>query len=224
MADVVIVSGARTPVGAFGGTLKATPVVELGSLVLKESLKRGGLRPVATDDLTRFEADLFKGRGMVELEREFYDYDDSLQPVKIDEVIMGNVVGAGQGQNVARQAMIKAGIPKETTAFTVNKVCASGMKAVALATQAILSGEAEVILAGGMENMSLIPYAIPNARWGARMNDADLIDLLVFDGLFEILYGYHMGITAENIAENYGISRKEQDELGPSAIRGQERP
>ncbi len=214
MVDVVIVSGARTPVGAFGGTLKTTPVVEMGSLVLKETLKRGGLKPVATDDLTRFEADLFKGQGMVELEREFHDYDDSLQPVKIDEVIMGNVVGAGQGQNVARQAMIKAGIPKETTAFTVNKVCASGMKAVALATQAILCGEAEVILAGGMENMSLIPYAIPNARWGARMNAADLVDLLVFDGLFEILYGYHMGITAENIAENYGISRKEQDELG----------
>jgi acetyl-CoA C-acetyltransferase len=132
----------------------------------------------------------------------------------VDEVIIGNVVGAGQGQNVARQAMIKAGIPKETNAFTVNKVCASGMKAVALAMQAIRSGEAEIVLAGGMENMSLIPYTIPSARWGARMNNVDMVDLVVFDGLFEIFYGYHMGLTAENISELYKISRKEQDEVG----------
>jgi acetyl-CoA C-acetyltransferase len=110
--------------------------------------------------------------------------------------------------------MIKAGIPKETNAFTVNKVCASGMKAVTLAAQSISAGEAEIVLAGGMENMSLIPYALPAARWGARMNNADLVDLMVFDGLFEIFYGYHMGLTAENIAENYGISREEQDQLG----------
>jgi acetyl-CoA C-acetyltransferase len=214
MKDVVIVSGARTPVGAFGGTLKDTPVVQLGALVLKETLKKVELRPLVTNDLTQFEPDIFKGKGMVALEREAYDYDDSLQPVQIDEVIMGNVVGAGQGQNVARQAMIKAGISKETNAFTVNKVCASGMKAVALAAQSIRSGEAEVILAGGMENMSLIPYALPDARWGARMNNVELVDLMVFDGLYEIFYGYHMGITAENIAEQYGISRQEQDELG----------
>jgi acetyl-CoA C-acetyltransferase len=151
---------------------------------------------------------------MVDLEKEGHDYEDSLQPVQIDEVIMGNVVGAGQGQNVGRQAMIRAGIPKETNGFTVNKVCASGMKAVALGAQAIQSGEADIILAGGMENMSLIPYALPAARWGARMNATDLVDLMVFDGLFEIFYGYHMGITAENIAEKYGISRQEQDELG----------
>ncbi len=214
MRDVVIVSGIRTPVGAFGGTLKSTPVIELGALVLKETLKKIGLRPVATDDLLQFEADLFKGKGRVDLENRAYDYEDALQPIQIDEVIMGNVVGAGQGQNVARQAMIKAGIPKETNAFTVNKVCASGMKTVALATQAIALGEADVILAGGMENMSLIPYALPAARWGARMNNVELVDLMVFDGLWEIFYGYHMGITAENIAENYGISREEQDELG----------
>jgi acetyl-CoA C-acetyltransferase len=109
--------------------------------------------------------------------------------------------------------MIRAGVPKETTAFTVNKVCASGMKAVALATQAIRSGEADIILAGGMENMSLIPYARPAARWGARMNDAPMVDLMVFDGLFEIFYGYHMGITAENVAEKYGITRREQDDV-----------
>lgn len=214
MRDVVIVSGARTPVGTFGGTLKSTPVVQLGALVLQQTLKKVGLRPIATDDLTQFEPELFKGKGMVELEKEAYDYDDSLQPVQIDEVIMGNVVGAGQGQNVARQAMINAGISKETNAFTVNKVCASGMKAVSLAAQSIHCGEAEVILAGGMENMSLIPYGLPACRWGARMNNVDLVDLMVFDGLFEIFYGYHMGITAENIAEHYGISRKEQDELG----------
>jgi acetyl-CoA C-acetyltransferase len=214
MNDVVIVSGARTAVGAFGGTLKSTPVVQLGALTLKGALVKAGLRPVATEDVTQFEPDSLKGVGMVELEEEAYDYDESLQPVKIDEVIMGNVVGAGQGQNVARQAMVRAGISKETPAFTVNKVCASGMKAVALAVQAIRSGEAEVILAGGMENMSLIPYALPAARWGARLNNTELVDLMVFDGLYEIFYGYHMGMTAENIAAMYGISRQEQDELG----------
>ena len=214
MRDVVIVSGARTPVGSFGGTLKTTPVVQLGALVLRETLKKVNLRPVATDALTQFEPDGIKGKGMIELEKEGYGYDDSFQPVQIDEVIMGNVVGAGQGQNVGRQAMIRAGISKETGGFTVNKVCASGMKTVALATQAIGFGEAEVILAGGMENMSLIPYALPAARWGARMNNTDLVDLMIMDGLFEIFYGYHMGLTAENIAETYGISREEQDELG----------
>jgi len=214
MRDVVIVSGIRTPVGTFGGTLKSTPVVQLGALVLKETLKKVNLKPVATDNLTRFDPDALKGIGMIDLEKEAYDYDDSFQPVEIDEVILGNVVGAGQGQNVARQAMIRAGISKETGAFTVNKVCASGMKAIALAAQSISLGEADAVLAGGMENMSLIPYTLPAARWGARMNNADLVDLMVMDGLFEIFYGYHMGLTAENIAEKYGISREEQDELG----------
>jgi len=214
MKDAVIVAGVRTPVGTFGGSLKTTPVVQLGALVLKEALKKVSLRPVVTETLSRFEPDSLKGIGMIDLEKEGYDYNDSFRPIEIDEVIMGNVVGAGQGQNVARQAMIRAGIPKETGAFTVNKVCASGMKAVALATQAIRFEEAEVILAGGMENMSLIPYGLPAARWGARMNNTDLVDLMVFDGLFEIFYGYHMGLTAENIAEKYDISREEQDELG----------
>ncbi|MCJ7683593.1 MAG: acetyl-CoA C-acetyltransferase [Desulfobacteraceae bacterium] len=214
MRDVVIVSGIRTPVGTFGGTLKSTPVVQLGALVLKETLKKVNLKPVATDNLIRFDPDALKGIGMIDLEKGAYDYDDSFQPVEIDEVILGNVVGAGQGQNVARQAMIRAGISKETGAFTVNKVCASGMKAIALAAQSISLGEADAVLAGGMENMSLIPYTLPAARWGARMNNADLVDLMVMDGLFEIFYGYHMGLTAENIAEKYGISREEQDELG----------
>ena len=214
MRDVVIVSGARTPVGAFGGSLKDTPVVQLGALVLKETLKKAGLRPVASEKLTRFEPDALKDTGQVELEKGFYDYDDALQPVNIDEVIMGNVVAAGQGQNVARQASIRAGIPKETGAYTVNKLCASGMKAMALAAQAIRYGEAEIILAGGMENMSLIPYAVPGARWGARMGNVEMVDLLTLDGLNEVFYGYHMGMTAENIAAKYGISREEQDEIG----------
>jgi acetyl-CoA C-acetyltransferase len=214
MGDVVVVSGKRTAVGTFGKTLKSTPVVDLGALVLKETLKNVQLKPVATDNLTQFEPDALKGLGMIDLESKAYDYDDAFQPIEVDEVIMGNVVGAAQGQNVGRQAMIKAGISKETSAFTLNKVCASGMKAIALATQSIASGDADVILAGGMENMSLIPYALPAARWGARMNNANLVDLMVMDGLFEIFYGYHMGLTAENIAEKYGISREEQDELG----------
>jgi acetyl-CoA C-acetyltransferase len=214
MRDVVIIGGVRTPVGAFGGSLKSTSVVSLGAAVLKETLKRLGLRPVVSGEVKGLEPDALKGTGMTELEKHAYDYPDSLQPLEIDEVIMGNVVGAGQGQNVARQSSIHAGIPKEVNAFTVNKVCASGMKALALAALAIGTGEKDAILAGGMENMSMVPYALPAARWGARMNNTDLVDLMVFDGLWEIFYGYHMGITAENIAEKYGISRTEQDELG----------
>jgi acetyl-CoA C-acetyltransferase len=214
MQDVVIVAGARTPVGNFSGSLKTTPVVQLGALVLKETLKRAGLRPVVTDAQQSIAPDALKDQGSIELETSAYDYDDALQPVAVDEVIMGNVVGAGQGQNTGRQAMIRAGLPKETPGFTVNKVCASGMKAVALAAQSIRLGDADVVLAGGMENMSLIPYAVPSARWGARMGNVEMTDLVVFDGLYEIFYGYHMGITAENIAERYGITRAEQDELG----------
>jgi acetyl-CoA C-acetyltransferase len=214
MREVVIVSGARTPVGAFGGSLKDIPVIQLGALVLKETLKKAKLRPVVSERLAALEPDALKGRGMIDLEKAAYDYDPSFQPVQVDEVIMGNVVGAGQGQNVARQATIRAGLSKETPAFTVNKVCASGMKAVALAAQSIRTGDAEVVLAGGMENMSMIPYALPTARWGARMNSTELVDLMVFDGLYEIFYGYHMGLTAENIAQRCGISREAQDQLG----------
>jgi len=214
MRDVVIVGGMRTPVGSFGGSLKSTSVVTLGSLILKETLKKLGLRPFASEELTSFEPDALKGLGMIELEKNAYDYNDSLQPIEIDEIIMGNVIGAGQGQNVARQATVQAGIPKEVNAFTINKVCASGMKALSLAALAIREGEKNVILAGGMENMSMAPYGLNTARWGVRMNNADMIDLMIFDGLWEIFYGYHMGITAENIAEKYDISRGEQDELG----------
>lgn len=130
---------------------------------------------------------------------------------------MGNVLQAAQGQNPARQAMIGAGIPKETPAYTINKVCGSGLKAIALGASAIMLGQAEVILAGGQENMSLAPMALPKARWGHRMEltgVGDVLDLMVFDGLWEIFYGYHMGNTAEAIASLYDISRQEQDELG----------
>jgi len=214
MRDAVIVGGMRTPVGSFGGSLKSTSVVSLGSLILKETLKKLGLRPFASEELTSFEPDALKGLGMIELEKSAYDYNDSLQPIEIDEVIMGNVIGAGQGQNVARQATVQAGIPKEVNAFTINKVCASGMKALSLAALAIRDGEKDTILAGGMESMSMAPYGSNTARWGTRMNNADMVDLMIFDGLWEIFYGYHMGITAENIAEKYDISRSEQDELG----------
>lgn len=141
-------------------------------------------------------------------------WPENLLPVFVDEVIMGNVVTAGQGQNPARQATIRAGLPAETTAFTVNKVCASGMKAVALGDQVIRSGMGEIVVAGGMENMSSIPYALPEARWGGRMFNKEMVDLMVHDGLWEIFYGYHMGITAENIAKAYKITREEQDKLG----------
>ena len=214
MREVVIIGGARTPVGSFGGSLKTMPAVTLGSIAIKETFKRCGLRPSAPKEAKSVEPDSIKGLGMIELEQKAYDYDDSLQPIEIDEVIMGNVIGTGQGQNVARQSSIYAGIPKEASAFTVNKVCGSGMKALALAALAIRDGEKDVIVAGGTENMSMVPYALPSARWGARMNNTELVDLMIFDGLWEIFYGYHMGITAENIAEKYGISRTEQDELG----------
>ena len=162
----------------------------------------------------RTPPDPLKGLGHTELEQKMDPWPDDLQPVYADEVIMGNVVSAGQGQNPGRQAGIRAGMPVETNAITINKVCASGMKAVAIADQSIRAGQAEVVVAGGMENMSNIPYTLPDGRWGARMFDKSMVDLMVHDGLWEIFYGYHMGVTAENIAKTYGISRDEQDKLG----------
>ncbi len=214
MREVVIVSGARTAVGAFMGSLKDVPAAQLGAICIRETLKRAGLRPRATEDMISFCPDKLQGTGLIELETKYRQWDDSHREIEIDEVIMGNVVQAGQGQNPARQAAIYAGMPKETPAFTVNKVCASGMKAIALAAQAIALGDADVIVAGGMENMSRIPYAIPSMRDGARMFNAEAVDLMVHDGLWELYYGYHMGVTAENIAEKYGISREDQDKLG----------
>jgi acetyl-CoA C-acetyltransferase len=214
MREVVIVSATRTPIGTFGASLKDIPLVKLGALVIKEVLRKVCLKPVTERELMEVAPDMLKWAGMVDLEKSYYQWDETFKDVQIDEVIMGNVLQAGQGQNPARQAMIQGGIPKETNAFTVNKVCASGLKAIALGAQSIQLGEAEVVLAGGMENMSQAPYAFPQGRWGARMFNQEMVDLMVFDGLYEIFYGYHMGMTAENIAEKFGISRKEQDEFG----------
>jgi len=213
MSEVVIVSGVRTAIANYGGALRNVPVAKLGSIVIKEALKRAGLRPKRDPEVLGYAPEVFKGADLIELEKKYSDWDNSLKEVRVDEVIMGNVLQAGQGQNTARQAGIYAGIPKETNAMTVNKICASGMKAVALAAQAIRAGDAEVIVAGGMENMSAVPYYIPAARWGARMFNAEMVDGMVYDGLWEIFYNYHMGLTSENIAEKFAITREEQDEL-----------
>jgi acetyl-CoA C-acetyltransferase len=217
MKEVVIVSGSRTAIGTFGGGLKDVPVTELGAVVMKDALKRVNLKPVAGDGMKAATPDKLKDQGLVDLEKQSYDWADDGQPVTVDEVVMGNVLQAAQGQNTARQAMVRAGIPKETPAFTINKVCGSGLKAIALGASAIMLGQAEVIVAGGQENMSMAPMALPKARWGHRMEltgIGDVLDLMVFDGLWEIFYGYHMGVTAEAIAAMYAIGRQEQDELG----------
>ena len=217
MKEVVVVNGVRTAIGTFGSALKDTPVVQLGALVINGVLKKSKLRPLPSEKMLQYAPKPVQGKGVIDLEKKNQDWDASHTGVQVDEVIMGNVLQSGQGQNTARQAMIRAGISKETSAFTINKVCASGLKAVALGAQSIQLDQAEVVIAGGMESMSNVPYALPNARWGYRMDVSTkgvLNDLMVLDGLWEIFYGYHMGLTAENIAEQYGISRQEQDELG----------
>lgn len=140
-----------------------------------------------------------------------------LSPEEVDEVILGNVLQAGLGQNVARQVSIHSGIPIEVPSLTINKVCGSGLKAVQLAAQAIMAGEADVIVAGGTENMSQAAYVVPGARWGMRMGNGTLLDTMVHDGLTDIFNGYHMGITAENIVEEFGLTREQQDELAVSS-------
>jgi acetyl-CoA C-acetyltransferase len=215
MKEVVIVSGARTAVGNFGGALKGIKVVDMGALVIKEAIKRAGLRPAVNDFIKSCRPKGLGAFDMTEINKKFYDYDASLTPTYFDECLMGNVLQAGVGQNPGRQAGIYAGLPEETNAITINKVCASGMKAITLAAQIIKAGDADIIVAGGMENMSNVPYALPEARWGYRMNMpfGQLVDLMVNDGLFEIFNNYHMGFTAENIAAKYGITRQEQDEI-----------
>ena len=178
MEEIVIASACRTAIGTFGGTLKDVPAAELGAIVVKEAVKRAGIKPEM-----------------------------------VDEVIFGNVLQAGLGQNIARQVTLKAGLPIETTAMTINIVCGSGLKSVALAANQILAGESEIVVCGGTENMSAAPYAIPSARWGARMNNSKMIDVMVNDGLWDAFNQYHMGITAENVAEKYGITREMQDEF-----------
>jgi acetyl-CoA C-acetyltransferase len=216
MKEAVIVSGARTAIGNFGGGLQSVPVVDLGALVIKNALQKIGLKPVASPQMEANAPDKLKGGVLTTLEAQYHDWQESAIPVAIDEVIMGNVLQTGQGQNPARQAMIRAGLPKETPAYSINKVCGSGLKSIALGAGAIMTGQAEVVVAGGQENMSQVPMSLPKGRWGYRMELSGvghIHDLMVFDGLYEIFYGYHMGLTAENIAELYGIERREQDEL-----------
>jgi len=182
--DVVIISGCRTPVGRFQGSLSDFRAPQLGALTVREAVKRAGI-------------------------------ESSL----VDECIMGNVVAAGLGQNPARQAAIFGGLAPEVGAMTINKVCGSGLKAVALAAQAVQTENSSVVVAGGMESMTNAPYLLPQARKGYRLGNGQVIDSMVHDGLWDIYNDYHMGITGENVAEKYGITREEQDEFAVNSHR-----
>jgi acetyl-CoA C-acetyltransferase len=182
--DVVIISGCRTPVGKFQGSLTDFTAPQLGAIVVREAVKRAGV-----------------------------------DVAKIDECIMGNVISAGLGQNPARQAAIFGGLSPETGAMTINKVCGSGLKAVALAAQAVQTGNSSIVVAGGMESMTNAPYLLPQARKGYRLGNAQVVDSMVNDGLWDIYNDYHMGITGENVAEKYGITREEQDEFAVNSHR-----
>ena len=182
--DVVIISGCRTPVGKFQGSLSDLSATKLGAIVVKEAVNRANLKPE-----------------------------------QVDECIMGNVISAGLGQNPARQAAIFGGLSPEVGAMTVNKVCGSGLKAVALAAQAIQTENSSIVVAGGMESMTNAPYLMQNARKGFRLGNQQLIDAMVHDGLWDIYNDYHMGITGENVAGKYNISREEQDEFALNSHR-----
>jgi acetyl-CoA C-acetyltransferase len=182
--DVVIISGCRTPVGKFQGSLADLSAPQLGAIVVREAVKRAGLN---SD--------------------------------QVDECIMGNVLPAGLGQNPARQAAIFGGLSPATGAMTINKVCGSGLKAVALAAQAVQTGNSSIVVAGGMESMTNAPYLLPQARKGYRLGNGQVIDSMVHDGLWDIYNDYHMGITGENVAEKYGITREEQDEFAVNSHR-----
>src|SRR5579862_4846186 len=184
LEEVVIISGVRTPVGNFQGSLSDFSATQLGAMVVREAVKRA-----------------------------------RLDPQQVDECIMGNVVSAGLGQNPARQAALFGGLPPEVGAMTINKVCGSGLKAVALAAQAIQTGNSEIVVAGGMESMTNAPYLLPQARKGYRLGNAQIVDSMVNDGLWDIYNNYHMGITGENVAEKYGITREEQDEFALNSHR-----
>src|ERR1700747_1838969 len=182
--DVVIVSGCRTPVGKFQGSLSDFTAPQLGAIVVREAVKRANI--------------------------------DAKQ---VDECIMGNVLSAGLGQNPARQAAIFGGLAPEVGAMTINKVCGSGLKALALAAQAIQTENSSIVVAGGMESMTNAPYLLPQARKGYRLGNATIVDSMVNDGLWDIFNNYHMGITGENVAEKYGITREEQDEFALNSHR-----
>jgi acetyl-CoA C-acetyltransferase len=182
--DVVIISGCRTAVGKFQGSLSDLSAPQLGAVVVREAVKRAGL---PSD--------------------------------QVDECIMGNVLPAGLGQNPARQAAIFGGLSPTTGAMTINKVCGSGLKAVALAAQAVQTGNSSIVVAGGMESMTNAPYLLPQARKGYRLGNGQVVDSMVHDGLWDIYNDYHMGITGENVAEKYGITREEQDEFAVNSHR-----
>ena len=143
-----------------------------------------------------------------------------IKPEQVDELVFGCVLQAGLGQNVARQVSLAAGLPIETPAMTINKVCGSGLRSVGLAAQIIKAGDADIVVAGGTESMSMAPYAVPAARWGARMFDAKMVDVMVNDGLWDAFNQYHMGVTAENVADQWGITREELDEF---ALKSQQK-
>src|SRR5256884_978181 len=172
----VIVAGARTPFGRFGGAFKEVPATTLGPHAIRAAPDRSGV----------------KGED-------------------VDYVIMGQVLQAGAGQITARQAAIAAGIPKEVPAITINKVCLSGINAIALADQLIRAGEIEVAVAGGMESMSTAPYVLPSARWGARMGNTELVDTMVYDGLWSTFTDKHMGDSSDDVNRELGLSREDQD-------------
>ncbi len=205
--EAVIVGAVRTPVGKFGGSLKDLKAYELGSVAIRGLLKKMKLIPA--ENFSYYPSKLEKSCPLDTYREKLIEEIGDGREVEIDCVIMGNVLQASQGQNPARQSAIYAGIPKTVYSYTVNMVCGSGLKAIILAAKS----DCKAIIAGGMESMSNSPYALTGARWGYRMFNGELIDLMVFDGLWEKFYGYHMGVTAENIVEKYGISRKEQDEL-----------
>lgn len=177
MEDVVIISGVRTAIGKFQGALESVSAPQLGSIVVREAVKRA-----------------------------------KVPPEQVDECIMGLVVAAGLGQNPARQAALKGGLPATVGAMTINKVCGSGLKSVALAAQAIQTGNAEIVVAGGMESMTNGPYLLPQARKGYRLGNSQIIDSVVNDGLWDIYNNYHMGMTGENVADKYHVTREQQDE------------
>jgi acetyl-CoA C-acetyltransferase len=192
MNEVVVVSAVRTPVGKFQGSLQSFSGPQLGALVVREAVRRAGLGIIPKADEDSAETEVLK----LEI---------------IDECIMGCVLQAGLGQNPARQAAIYGGLSPQAGAFTINQVCGSGLKAVALAAQAIQTGNAELVVAGGMESMTNAPYLLPQARAGYRMGNGALVDSMINDGLWEAYRGFHMGVGAEMIAAKYGITREEQD-------------
>ena len=176
MTTSVIVAGARTPIGKFGGGFRDVPAVDLGAAAIREALKRA-----------------------------------SLPADQVDYVLMGHVIQAGAGQITARQAAIKAGVPKEVPAVTINKVCLSGLNAIALADQLIRAGEIEVAVAGGFESMSDAPYLIPQARWGTRLGNTEIVDAMLYDGLYSTFTGQPMGESSDEVNRELGIGREEQD-------------